>query len=255
MFGNTFELCTVFDLADHMPYPHLLDALPPMEGLWTAWRAGFQPPPDDHEADFRHWRRAEPVPPAWLHAAGSDLAQRLEVVYQFGDTAESSRHWLAKWGMVCDTFNDRRRITAAEAATFRAFWQAHQAGPKDTLRQLGPVRAADVPLLGGHRMADLIAGTTMVEIKTGLMSDAVLADTVLQAAEYALAAPDAGYDIDNVVIYLARYRLIIRTPLQELANSLAGKPVDLASDRAALRQPEPLRSPNSRSRHHHGPLP
>ncbi|GAA3232589.1 hypothetical protein ACFO1B_21050 [Dactylosporangium siamense] len=255
LFGGTFELCAVFDLAERMPYPHLLDALPPMEALWTAWRSGYQPPPEDPEADFRWWCRTEPVPRTWLHAAGSNLAQLLDLLYRYADTAEANQQFLAMWNLHAQSFNARRRVAAAEAATFRVFWQAHEAGPRDLLRQLGPVRAADVPFRGGYRLADLIAGTNLVEIKTGLMPDDKLAEAIVQAAEYALLAQNAGYKISDVVLYLARYQLIIQTPLQQLADDLAGSPVDLAAARSAVALDDPPWPPNARGRHHQGPMP
>ncbi|WP_433082418.1 hypothetical protein ACQP1P_01700 [Dactylosporangium sp. CA-052675] len=42
--------------------------------------------------DFGRWSGWEEVAPAWLHAAGSNLAQLLPMLYRFGDnTAEASR--------------------------------------------------------------------------------------------------------------------------------------------------------------------
>lgn len=250
-FGRTFELCTVLDLAERMPYPHLLTALPPLEALWTAWRTGYQPPQNDPAADFHCWYRHETVSPVWLHAAGSNLAQLLPLLYRLGGTAEANQANPSRWNFF-QTFNARRRVAAAEAATFRAFWRAHCAGPREVLRQLGPVRAADVPLGGGHRIGDLIAGTSMVEIKTGVMTDDELADTVLQVTKYALLAQAAAYDITDVVVYLARYGLVMCTPVQELADDLAGTPADLDAARAALAGDVPPWSPNSRAAHHQG---
>ena len=254
LFGSTFELCTVLDLAERMPYPHLLDALPSLEAVWTAWRTGFEPPLDNPAADFGRWSRKSPVPPAWLHAAGSNLAQLMPMLYRLGDTADANRAMLTVWNSRAQSFNARRRIAATEGPAFRAFWRMHTAGPRSTLRQLGPVRAADVPFRGGHRMGDLIAGTSMVEIKTGRMQDEQLADTVLQTIKYALLAEAEGYDVSDVAVYLARYGLVIRTPLQDLANDLAGGSAHLAEARHALAHDDPPWPPNARGLHHRGRL-
>ncbi|WP_432834093.1 hypothetical protein [Dactylosporangium sp. CA-092794] len=252
LFGSTFELCTVLDLAERMPYPHLLDALPTFEAIWTAWRTGFAPPLDDPAADFGRWNRREETAPAWLHAAGSNLAQLMPMLYRFGDTAEASRASLETWNSRVESFATRRRIAATEAPAFRAFWREHLAGPREMLQALGPVRAADVPFRGGRRMGDLIAGTSMVEIKTGRMEDQQLAEAVVQAVEYALLAEAEGYDVSDVVIYLARYGLVIQTPLQELADDLAGCRTDLADVRRALAHDDSPWPPNARGPHHQG---
>jgi hypothetical protein len=253
LFGCTFELCTVFDLADRMPYPHLLAALPPLEAIWTARHAGFRPPEAEPAAGLRCWYRNQTVSPAWLHAAGSNLAQLLHLLWRLGDTAEANQALLTRWDFF-ELFNGRRRVAATEAATFRTFWQKHCAEPQEILRRLGPVRAADVPFRDGHWMGDLIAGTSMVEIKTGVMTDEHLADAVLQTVRYALLAQDTGYDVTDVVIYLARYGLVIQTPLQQLADDLAGAAIDLDEGRSALASGHPPWRPNYRAAHHQGPM-
>ncbi|MFI5905990.1 hypothetical protein [Dactylosporangium sp. NPDC051541] len=252
LFGSTFELCTVLDLAERMPYPHLLDALPSFEAIWTAWRTGFAPPLDDPAANFGRWNRREAVSPAWLHAAGSNLAQLMPMLYRFGDTVEANRAMLEVWNSRAESFTARRQIARGEALTFHAFWRLHTAGPRMMLRALGSVRAADVPFRGGHRMGDLIAGTSMVEIKTGRMEDQQLAEAVLQTVKYALLAEAEGYDVSDVVIYLARYGLVIQTPLQDLADDLAGGRADLADGRRALAYDDPPWPPNARGPHHQG---
>jgi hypothetical protein len=243
LFGSAFELCTVLDLADRMPYPHLLAALPPCEAVWTALRTGYCPPHDEPDAEFCRWYRHRTVPPVWLHAAGSNLALLLDFLWRDGDIEVIASRW---------PLNARLRIVAREAATFRAFWQAHCAGPREALRRLGPVRAADVPFRGGHWIGDLIAGMSMVEIKTGVMTDERLADAVLQTVGYALLAQDAGYDVTDVVIHLARYGLVIQTPLQQLADDLAGAVTDLDEARGALASDERPWRPNFRAAHHQG---
>jgi hypothetical protein len=250
LFGSTFELCTVLDLAERMPYPHLLDALPSFEAIWTAWRTGFEPPRDDPAADFSRWSRQSSISPVWLHAAGSNLAQLMPLLYRLGDTAEANRDMLALWNAQVESFRARRQIAVAESPAFRAFWRRHTAGPRELLRELGPVRAAEVPFRGGHRMGDLIAGTTVVEIKTGHMQDEQLAETVLQTVTYALLAEAEGYDVSDVAVYLARYGLMIRTPLQELVDDLAGGPANLVDAREALTHDDPPWPPNPRGPHH-----
>jgi hypothetical protein len=57
-----------------------------------------------------------------------------------------------------------------------------------------------------------------------------------------------------VVRALARYGLVIRTPLQELADDLAGGPANLADARHALANDDPPWQPNARGPHHRGRL-
>jgi hypothetical protein len=177
-------------------------------------------------------------------------ADAAPLLYRFGDTAEASRASLETWNSSVESFAARRRVAATETPAFRAFWRAHLAGPRETLRTLGPVRAADVPFRGGRRMGDLTAGTSMVEIKTGRIEDQQPAEAVLQAIEYALLTEAEGYDVSDVVLYLARYGLVVRTPPQELADDLAGYRINLADVRRALAHDDSPWPPNAPGLHH-----
>jgi hypothetical protein len=89
--------------------------------------------------------------------------------------------------------------------------------------------------------ADLIAGTTLVEIKSNLGDrrkdgtrranlDLV---TLRQIVGYVLHDVDDRYHLDSIAIYDARYGALMTRPLQPLLNQLAGRTVDLAATRAA----------------------
>jgi hypothetical protein len=123
-------------------------------------------------------------------------------------------------------------VPSEQASTFREFWRAHTASPRQILKDLGAVHAADVPFHRGRYFADLIIGTSVVEVKTGVTgTDEDLLKTLRQTVRYALLAQHNGYEITNTVVYLDRYATIIQTPLQTAADDLAGRPVDLAQAR------------------------
>jgi hypothetical protein len=89
--------------------------------------------------------------------------------------------------------------------------------------------------------ADLIAGTTLVEIKSNLgdkrrdgtrRADLSLV-TLRQVIGYVLHDVDNRYHLDSIAIYDARYGTLMTRPLQPLLDQLAGRTIDLAAARAA----------------------
>jgi hypothetical protein len=127
-------------------------------------------------------------------------------------------------------------IHAARPA-FRQFWASYSGGFRAALLGYGSVTAGPA-LLGGLRVADLTAGTTLVELKTGHLDDTCqFHDLIDQVLTYALLAPLSGYPVTAVVMYLARYHVLARYPVDAFTTSLAGEPFDLAEagrDLAAL---------------------
>jgi hypothetical protein len=206
VFGWTFQIAVGLDLAERIPYPHLLAAMPAPEAAWTAQQAGYQARTG---IPYCEWPRTGQTPPRSLHAAASNLAQIRPVRDTSGWTEEQVRRLVGSTGFV----RARRLITAKQLPTFEACWHAHVNGPQQVLRQLGPVRGADIPFHDGYQVADLIVGTSLVEIKTGDDEDAKLGRTLRRSMACALLADGAGYTFDEVAVYLARHRLVIRSSL------------------------------------------
>lgn len=88
----------------------------------------------------------------------------------------------------------------------------------------GPVTAS-LSLLDGLRIVDFLAGTTIVEYNTGHFDEAHHLDAfVEQVLAYALLAPGFGHPVTAVVLYLARYHVLTRYPLDTFLAHLAGQP-------------------------------
>jgi hypothetical protein len=87
---------------------------------------------------------------------------------------------------------------------------------------------AQVPLLGGLRHADLVAGTTLIEVKNGrLDQDTYLAKPVDQMITYPLLAHHGGPRVTHVALYAVRYQRLFRFHVPQLLSRLAGGPIDI----------------------------
>jgi hypothetical protein len=127
-----------------------------------------------------------------------------------------------------DTIAIRAAATRAARPAFREFWTSHIAGFRGALLSYGPVIAAP-PLLDGLRVADLIAGTTVVELKTGHLHDTPqFHDLIDQVLTYALLAPLSGYPVTAAAVYLSRYHVLARHSVADFTASLAGESVNIS---------------------------
>lgn len=92
--------------------------------------------------------------------------------------------------------------------------------------------------------ADLIAGGTLVEIKTGLGTRrtdgtrraGLPRQHLRQLVGYVLHDLDDDYRLHSVGLYQARYATLTIWPLEHLLQRTAGRPVDLAAERERHRQ-------------------
>lgn len=93
-------------------------------------------------------------------------------------------------------------------------------------------------------IADFIAGSTLLEVKTkvgkhpradGTRVDRLELDQIFQPLCYALFDHSDTYGIDTLALYSARYAALTTWDLVDLATTLAGGPVDLAHERDTVR--------------------
>jgi len=92
--------------------------------------------------------------------------------------------------------------------------------------------------------ADFIAGGALVEVKTnlgdknprGVRAASLKMESVRQVLGYVLHDYDDVYRIDEIGVYQARYGTLTRWPLQALLDRLAGRSVDLATERRLWQQ-------------------
>ncbi|MCX4091596.1 hypothetical protein [Nocardia sp. alder85J] len=91
--------------------------------------------------------------------------------------------------------------------------------------------------------ADIVVDGTLIELRTrlgsrnkksGLRSDSLPRNDIYQVLGCALFDTADRYRLTEVGVYSARYGTLHRWPLQPLVDTLAGEPVDLAAERAAV---------------------
>ncbi len=101
------------------------------------------------------------------------------------------------------------------------------------------------PLLGGAD-ADLIVDHCLIDIKAGQLGRPGTTD-FYQLLGYVLADTTDRYEVASVGIYFARQPALVTWPLDQFCETLAGRPVDLATTRLEFAElVEGLRSPGSR---------
>ncbi|MFG3577843.1 hypothetical protein [Micromonospora chersina] len=170
---------------------------------------------------------ADHIPGARLFTAGSLLPDLDRAVHALRPaTPDQARHAIQA------ALRDRRAITAYATATravrpaFAAFWASYLSGFRDTLRGYGPA-SASLELLDGLRIVDFLAGTTIVELKTGHLDGAHHLEALVdQVLAYALLAPVCGHPATAVAMYLARYHVLAYYPLDILFSRLAEQPIN-----------------------------
>lgn len=87
-----------------------------------------------------------------------------------------------------------------------------------------------MPLLEGRRHADFLLGTTLLELKTGLLDhDRYVDDLIKQLLGYTLLAIHDGHTVDHVAVYATRYRRLLRYPVAEYLSRLHDAPIDPAA--------------------------
>ncbi|WP_422739688.1 hypothetical protein ACN263_10985 [Micromonospora sp. WMMD729] len=225
-FGQAMERTLALDLCDAPPYLQLIKQLPAagMRRLLTT--AGYAPTTDTPDGPW--CRTGDHVPGARLFTVGSLLPDLDRAVHALrGVHPDEAREAIQA------VLRDRRAIssyaTAARAArpAFAAFWASYTSGFSNELRSYGPVTAS-VSLQGGLRIADFLAGTTIVEYKTGHFDEAHHLDALVeQVLTYALLVPGSGHLVTAVAMYLARYHVLARYPLGLFLGHLAGQPIDV----------------------------
>ncbi|MEU9507119.1 hypothetical protein AB0D32_12650 [Micromonospora sp. NPDC048170] len=224
-FGRAIEKTFALDLCDTPPYPHLFASLPETGRRTLLTTAGYRP---DQPGGDAAWRRTNSaVPGARLLTVGSVLSILEQALRQLPVTTPDEAH-----ATLQGPLRDRRTIAVCAAATraarpaFAAFWASYLSGFRAALRSYGPATAGPA-LLDGLRVADMLAGATIVELKTGhLIETHQFEGLIDQVLTYALLAAVSGYQVAAVAVYLARYHVLARYPIDALTAELAGGPVD-----------------------------
>ncbi|WP_121684615.1 hypothetical protein [Micromonospora sp. BL1] len=240
-FGHVVELAIGLALCDQSPYPRLFHCLGPGIATRLLTMAGYQPTvagagAGAGAAGYDARRRSDPVVhPAHLFTAASRLAHVRILLNKFDrhdcDAVPNTRYVLEQYphllhGLPRETYQTRR--------AFRAVWSSYCGGFHGALRSYGPA-TTQLSLLNGHRHADFLLGTTVLELKSGrLDEDRYLDELIRQILTYALLAHHDGHHVTHVAVYATRYQRLLRYRLDELTNQLAGNPIDLTAAGAEL---------------------
>lgn len=103
--------------------------------------------------------------------------------------------------------------------------------PKFKASQLVP---ADADLIAGGCLLDLKVVVGTKNARSGIRPAELKKDHLFQIIAYALFDTDDQHKIDSFGIYSARYGTLMTWPLQEGFEMLAGRPVDVAAERATI---------------------
>jgi hypothetical protein len=121
-----------------------------------------------------------------------------------------------------------------EWCAFASLWTSYIGGFHTVLRFYGNA-TAQVALLGGLRQADLLVGTTVLEIKSGrLDKDRYVTQLINQMITYALLAQYDGHPVTHVAVYAIRYQRLLRFRIGPFLDRLAGRRIDMDGASADL---------------------
>ncbi|GAB3959210.1 hypothetical protein [Micromonospora vulcania] len=224
-FGQAMERTLALDLCGAPPYLQLIKQLPAagMRRLLTT--AGYAPTTDTPDGPWR--KTTDRIPGARLFTVGSLLPYLDRALHELGSANPDDAREAIQAAL-----RDRRAVSAYATVVrgarpaFAAFWASYTSGFRNALRGYGPVTAS-LSLLGGLRIVDFLAGTTIVEYKTGHFDDARDLDALVeQVLAYALLAAGCGHPVTAVVMYLARYHVLAHYPLETFLAHLAGQAID-----------------------------
>ncbi|MGW4296585.1 hypothetical protein ACWEH1_26605 [Micromonospora chersina] len=234
-FGHVVELAIGLALCDQSPYPRLLHCLDPGLATRLLTMADYQATVASAASHDTVRRSDRALRPAHLFTAASRLAHVRILLNEFdrhySDAVARTRHVLEQYphllhGRPNETYQTRR--------AFRTVWSSYSSGFHSAFRSYGPA-TAQVSLLDGHRHADFLLGTTVLEVKSGRLDENHYLDELIrQILTYALLAHHDGHHVTHVAVYATRYQRLLRYRLDELTNQLAGNLIDLTATGAEL---------------------
>lgn len=224
LLGLTVEYAIGLDLCTTLPYPEVFERLPLSDARRAAHRAGFSPTTDDATKSPRGWPRQKLGEAADLHDVAAMLAFTQTSLAVNGRELEvhDARRML-EWPSV---FDSATGLIAAQRPVFAAYDSDYRASIRDRLRELGDVIAE--PRLARLRTGDLLAGDTLVEVKTRQLNWPEDREKLIdQVLEYALLCRHAQEPVGRVAIYLARFGAFMDYPLDEFLDRLTVHSADL----------------------------
>jgi hypothetical protein len=227
-FGLAMEWAINFDLANEVPYQAELDAFRADGGDRAAHlvaSAGFSflEGSDSANAPWSRWARTHrpsdrPDHEAMELLAGCwSLTQIIELLHR--------PHFAEPGGILtkCRFWEDMYEPTT-EAPWLAGPWDAYRRLGRPQLDALGQPVDIGVKLIDRYATADLLLGSTVIDIKCSIDPVPKLTEWLRQVVAYALLVPDRS--VHRVGIYLVRQARLVTW---ELAELLPGINLDDAS--------------------------
>jgi hypothetical protein len=235
-YGDLVERALGLTLCDQPPYSDLLDCLTTRRSAALLTLAGYQPRPGDNSPGYQQWQRTpKPPSPLRIFTAAHRLARVHDLLHPRNYGRNDSR---AITNILRRHYPDALHVDPRDLGrdwhAFCTWWTSHTSGFHHALRSYGAA-VAQLPLCDGLRYADLMFGSTILEVKTGRLDHGPsLDDLVRQLITYPLLAHHDRRAVTHVAVYATRYQRLMRWPLQPLLDQLAGAPVDITVTAAGL---------------------
>src|SRR5690606_35045741 len=236
LLGDAIELAIGLDLARSTPYPRYLALLDDELATSMIDQCGMRPA---HGADGRpggvrepgwHGRKLSQDEVARLADAAYYLAHCRSIL-EWPDKVDSG-YLPGLLQLIREYAPWMRAHRVDESAAMVARWRVDELVARYDRHRPGTVVTAPV-IVPRAAIADLIVGTTLLEVKAVADPLDEFDLTFRQALIYALLAGD-DHPISEIAIYWARHGVLTRWPLAELLGELTSEPHPIEDYRKAL---------------------
>lgn len=243
LLGEVFEQLIGLDLSPALPYRGMLAAVPGALAASLADGAGYRPTsaalseaPMSGQvvSPFGDWQRPAGArwTPArdWLDAWWS-MASILRLVRK--NKASSAAARAAGFDFFDRLLGDRQHPSTAVLDALESLWRRYHDQRWAAFADLGVTVTVAPVITDAFAVADLIAGTTLIDVKVVRDPADCLDHWLDQVLGYALLDRDDHHRIDAIGLYCAQQAVFQCWELADLLPQLAAQPeVDLAQLRA-----------------------
>ncbi|GID29007.1 hypothetical protein [Paractinoplanes brasiliensis] len=228
LFGDLAERAIGLSLCDEAPYQDLFRVLGGDRAARLLRSAGYEADESREDTGQTSWQRSDTTPsPLRLFLTAYRLAQANQLLNPQGGEQPDPRTIARLLGRHPQALPFRRGDAKFQWLGFRDLWASYSASFQAALRSYGNA-TAQVALLGGRRCADLLIGTTVLEVKSGrLDDDRYLAQLIDQMISYTLLAHYDGHPATHVAAYAMRYQRLLRFEGESFLNRLAGRRINI----------------------------
>lgn len=214
--GLVFEIAVSFDLADEPPFGELLDCLPDSERTSLLTATGYAVA----EGPSGSWRRATrcELPVDHRQEAALDTVARMHVADEMlGKDRLSSPEQRRLLFQARD--EDKAVLSSDERRALTTFWDTYLRYGRPALLALGPTVAVQPALAEGAARADIILGTTLVDIKLYYDPADSLEAILDQLLTYVLADTDDTFMLTEIAVYLGCQGALLTLDLETVLST------------------------------------